>query len=182
MFANGAVTAAMAYAVSAVSFGGASEKGGAPDSGGESSGYRRINSDVDGDGVADITFVNDDPNGLTTDMAVRDELATMVEDVVRDTGLKININSTNRGSACSSNHCRQNAVDINRINGARVDSPAALSNVGMLQDAFQAHPNIRENFGPAYNVKTSNYRVENLYYKTGIVNLHKNHIHASGNW
>ena len=143
-------------------------------------GNRQISSDVDGDGVADISFVNDDPNGASTDLAVRNELATMVEDVVRDTGLDININSTVRGPCTNSAHCFANAVDINRINGMRVDNPANLSNVTKLQNAFQNHANIRENYGPAFNLKTVGPgQVQNRASSSFIVNLHKDHIHAS---
>ncbi len=180
-FANGAGAAAFA-AVMPEGMSRVSEKGGATDTQGTSKGYRRINPDVDGDGVADITFVNDDPNGLSTDMAVGEELATMVEDVVRETGFDININSTNRGTSCTSNHCYQNAVDINRINGMRVDNPATLGNATTLQDAFQAHSGIRENYGPAYNLKTTSSGIIDKSSNAYIVRKHRNHLHASGAW
>ena len=178
-FANGAVTAAFSYLFSQA---GASEKGGAPVTGSNSSGggYSRIASDIDGDGVADITFINDDLNGASTDLAVRDELAVMVEDTVRSTGLKININSTVRGPCSNSAHCFANAVDINRVNSLRVDNASNLSNVTTLQNAFQAHANIRENYGPAFNLKTLGPgNVINRANSATIVNLHRNHLHIS---
>ncbi|MEY8199978.1 MAG: hypothetical protein RPS47_12110, partial [Colwellia sp.] len=162
-----------------------SEKGGAPDTQGVSKGYRKINPDVDGDGIDDITFINDNGSGVSTNMPVRNELAGMVEDTVRETGLDININSTNRTllpGGDASNHHFQNAVDINRINGLRVDNPAVLSNATKLQDAFQAHPGIRENFGPAYNLKKVGSRIVDRSTSAKIVRLHRNHIHASGAW
>lgn len=89
------------------------EKGGAPVTGSNSSGgaHRKISGDVNGDGAS-------------TDIAVRNELVVMVEAVVRSTGLSININSTVRGPCTNSAHCFASAVDINRINGLRVDNPS----------------------------------------------------------
>lgn len=181
-FANGAVLGAVAYlAATGLQKSMASEKGGATDDAVKSSKkFRRIRSDVDGDGVDDITFINDDPNGRSTDLMVRDELATMVEDTVKSTGLKININSSVRVGRSTSAHNSSNAVDVNRINSMRVDNASNLSNVRSLQNAFQGHGNIRENYGPAFNYKTqSSGMVTNRASNSGIVKQHRNHIHVS---
>ena len=99
---------------------------------------------------------------------------------MKDTGLKININSTVRGPCIKSAHCYANAVDINRVNGLRVDNASNLSDVTKLQNAFQGHANIRENYGPAFNMKTlSSGVIQNRANNSYLVNLHKNHIHSS---
>lgn len=78
----------------------------------------------------------------------------MIERGVVDSGFNsVNINSTTGGhSGSTGNHPPGYAVDMNNINGFRViDRPDLASR---LQDVFQRQPEIRENFGPAYQTKT----------------------------
>ncbi len=178
-FANGAVTGAF---VQAFASRGGEEQGGAPDDASNSqSSSRRIASDVDGDGKVDITFNNDVPGGPSPDRLVTDKVATLVEDVVRDTGFDINVNSTVRPCSGSA-HCWGNAVDINRINGMRVDDPANLPNVVKLQMAIQVHPFVRENYGPAMNLKSVPFFTLDRSTNATIVDLHRNHVHVSGSF
>jgi hypothetical protein len=69
---------------------------------------------------------------------VADELADMVEQVVSGTGISINIASQTRTS-----------VTIDKVNGVTVCAQEARGNVEKLQLAFEAHPSIYRNVGPA---------------------------------
>jgi RHS repeat-associated protein len=138
---------------------------------------RRINSRPAGPEGPTITFENDEPGKPSPDQPVSRETAKMVEDVVVETGLSININSTTGGKhSPSSRHPLGMAVDINRIGGKPVSQ--VLDDTTRLQEAFNEHSHIRENFGPALNTKTlgDGTRVE----KPGVKSAHKNHIHVSG--
>jgi len=95
----------------------------------------------------------------------------------------VNINSTVRPpdpNSPASHHPRGNAVDINRVNGKRVDNPTNRSAVGALQDAAAKQPGIRENFGPTQNTRTelSGTRT-NKSSSAKIVAGHQNHVHIS---
>ena len=156
-----------------------------------------IDTDVDGDGTADVTFVNDvesapaPPNDFTT------ETAKMLENAIRNSKVdSVNINST-RGSAganrTSPRHANGQAGDINKVDGMPVDQNG--SGVSRLQDAFSNQLNIRENYGPSRVEITSTFgntidRSNPLStqttpwgsnaYNSSVVNKHKNHIHISG--
>ena len=178
-FANGAATAAFASLISSAANAATSEKGGPPDAApNDDEKFRKINPDPDGDGVDNITFVNDDPNKPSTNVPVRGKLAGLVEDAVQTSGVDININSSVRGPCEGSAHCFGNAVDINRVDGLRVDNPLAIDKVTKLQNTFQNHPDIRENLGPVINTRTTP-KVIDLSTNSRIVNRHKNHIHTS---
>ena len=69
---------------------------------------------------------------------VRAELTTMVEEVVAETGISVNVIELKPTSA-----------NINEVNGRHVCSPDARADVERLQRAFDAHPNIHRNIGPA---------------------------------
>lgn len=71
------------------------------------------------------------------DQKVNNELADMIETVVKQTGLNINISETNYFS-----------VNINKVNGRNVCSLEAKAEVVRLQEAFNRHPNIYKNIGP----------------------------------
>jgi len=71
------------------------------------------------------------------DQKVKNELADMIEAVVKEAGLNINISETNYLS-----------VNINKVNGRSVCSPEAKDDVVRLQEAFNKHPNIYRNIGP----------------------------------
>ena len=102
----------------------------------------------------------------------------MIEDIVRQTGMSININSTTGGThAPGSFHNFGQACDINEIN----NTPVSAQNpyVDPLQKAFSGHPNIAENFGPsARNERTlPNGQVVPM---PGMAQGHPTHIHVSG--
>ncbi|MFH0808948.1 MAG: hypothetical protein V2A77_00530 [Pseudomonadota bacterium] len=142
----------------------------------ESANKRHINPLPEGGGS--ITFRNDELGGRSTDQPISPATAAMVEEVIRALGLRININSTTGGKHDSpkSRHYIGKAVDINRINGI----PVSPSNpyVEPLQRAFQQQPNIRENFGPAGCVKTSESGQVTTIPK--LMRGHMTHIHVSG--
>ena len=143
---------------------------------------RRIRSRPAGEDGPEITFVNDDPNGASTDQPLHPNLGDMVEAVVARTGISININSSVRQGTGTSNHYRARAVDINRVNGRRVDSfsddPQTRALVSSLQEAFQQHGHIRENFGPALQLKV-NSPGSSPVARSDQAAAHRNHIHIA---
>jgi hypothetical protein len=67
-------------------------------------------------------------------------LAHVVEDAAKASGVKsINISETITYT-----------LNINMVNGRDVCDVAAAEDVRRLQDALNAQPNIKDNFGPAY--------------------------------
>jgi hypothetical protein len=68
---------------------------------------------------------------------VREDLATMVEEVGAQTGLSFNIGASTPTS-----------VNINQVNGRSVCSAEARADVERLQRAFDAHRSIYKNIGP----------------------------------
>jgi len=141
---------------------------------------RRINPFPAGPNGPQITFINDVPGGPSPDLPVSDATAEMIENVVRDTGLSININSTTGGKhEEKSRHPLGMAVDINKICGI----PANEFNwyAQALQDAFNRQNNIRENFGPTLNTKTFIDGTRAVWSnRPGIFAKHQTHIHVSG--
>jgi RHS repeat-associated protein len=138
---------------------------------------RLINPLPAGPGGPEITFENDVRGGPSTNLPVSDQTAEMIEQVVADTGLSININSTTGGKhETSSAHPRGLAVDINKVSG----QPLSVCNptADLLQRAFNRHSNIRENFGPAFQTKTleDGSRID----KPTMARSHRSHIHVSG--
>ena len=129
-----------------------------------------------------ITFKNDVPGLPSTNVAIDTETAAMVEEALMDSSAQsININSTTGGNRrMPSRHAMSKAVDINRVDGGRVDDPNNADAVSDLQDSFAGHSNIRENYGPSINEKTVNGITTDRSNNARIVALHRNHIHASG--
>lgn len=125
-----------------------------------------------------ITFVNDEPRNPSPDQPVTDATARMVEHAVVDSGLlSVNINSTTGGNHTpSSRHYTHQGLDIDEINGraVRPSNPDAT----ILQNAFARQPNIYENYGPAYQTKTS--ERGNSRPVAGVKEEHKRHDHFSG--
>lgn len=122
-----------------------------------------------------ITFENDILGGPSPDQPVNPRLATAVEDVVSSTGLDININSTVRGVGP---HADGRALDINRINGMRVDDPLNVDNVRALQEAFIRHPNVNQVLGPVHNVdivRGTSAPIANQI----LIDAHRNHLHIN---
>jgi uncharacterized protein RhaS with RHS repeats len=137
---------------------------------------RFIKSQPGGPNGPTITFINDDPNGVSPNQKVKDAFAQMVEDAVTAAGFGININSTTGGKhSPTSRHPKGLACDIDKVDGkiANESNEAAKK----LQEEFSKQSNIRENFGPHYNTKTVNKVVTQ---KPGVASKHKTHIHVSG--
>lgn len=131
---------------------------------------------LDGPG---ITFARDG-GGIGPNLLAR-PLAALLEDVVRETGISINVNSTTTGhnspKNATSRHNIYSGVDINRVNGMRVDDPRAQELVRRLQDAVARQAAINENFGPSRNERRfdngSNVQTPN------VARDHRDHIHVS---
>jgi RHS repeat-associated protein len=163
-FANGAVTGAMSRLLN--------------DSA-TVNGRRYIKAFPGGPGGPEITFNNDNPNGPSTYRMVTNAAAEMIEQAVLSSGVNsVNINSTTEGDhAPTSRHYSGQAIDINQINGARVDSIYNQDNVRNLQEAFSQQSNIRENFGPFSNSKVVD---GTLQYMPSVASAHRAHTHFSG--
>jgi RHS repeat-associated protein len=128
-----------------------------------------------------ITFNNDNPHGASPNQPLTTTTANMVEGAVINSGAQsVNVNSTSGGQhAPTSNHYLGKAVDINRVNGQRVDNPANRSAVTDVQNAFSKEPNVRENFGPVFQEKTLTSGTTPVSW-TQVGEDHQNHIHESG--
>lgn len=103
----------------------------------------------------------------------------MIEDAVREFGEPININSTTGGEhSPTSRHYTNQAVDINRIGPDGKNVSEVPDKARRLQEIFNRHPNVRENFGPALNTKTlgDGTRVN----RPDQAPAHGRHIHVSG--
>ncbi len=130
-----------------------------------------------------ITFENDDPNAPSPNLPVSTATAVMVEEIVVSSGVaSVNINSTTGGNhSPTSRHASGRAVDINRVNGDRVDSPSAAPGVAAIQRAARANPNTRENYGPSTLEKTTSPGgAPNTIVNPALQRQHRNHIHLSG--
>jgi hypothetical protein len=101
----------------------------------------------------------------------------MIEALVRTTGLCININSSVGGAhSPKSFHYVGQAVDINRIDGRRVDDPENAEAVLRFQQAAAAHPDVAECFGPFINQRRRGDAVEP---RPDLLAMHLNHLHIS---
>ena len=95
-----------------------------------------------------------------------------------NTELDININSSTGGKhRKNSLHYDGKAVDINRVDGKRVDDPDNFENVKALQEEFNKHPNIYGNYGPALNTRKN--KNGKFVARPNLALSHKDHIHIS---
>jgi RHS repeat-associated protein len=147
-----------------------------------------IDSSLEGSGEyvapAEITFENEVEGGRDPNQPVKTELANTVENAVAESGASsVNINSTKRDfnpAEPNSLHPVSNAVDINRVNGKRVDDPTNIGAVTDLQNSIGNQPGTRSNFGPSQNTRTSvGGTVTDKSGSAGIVNAHQNHVHVT---
>lgn len=125
-----------------------------------------------------ITFVNDNPRNPSPNLPLTPTTARMTGAAVLQSGLDtVNINSTTGGGhSPRSRHYGGMAVDVNRVNGQRVDAdPVAAA---ALQNAFAAQPDIRENCGPTFQHKTP-FAGGTPVAVPAVRAGHRNHIHAS---
>ncbi|MBL1261267.1 MAG: hypothetical protein COB33_012120 [Thiotrichaceae bacterium] len=124
-----------------------------------------------------ITFINDAPTNPSPNLPVSEHLAKMVENIVRITGLSININSTTGGThSKKSLHYYGMAIDINLINGKRIDDPSNESNVRRVQRLFSQEQDIGECFGPFINIRKNG---STITQKPQMKSKHLNHLHIS---
>jgi len=128
-----------------------------------------------------ITFQNDNPSGASPNQPVTTETAKMVEGAVTKAGVEsVNINSTTGGKhGANSSHPKGKAVDINRVDGKRVNS--SNSGAARIQTAARDGGSVRENFGPTIMEKTivpggSASPATNQ----SLIDDHQDHLHLSG--
>jgi RHS repeat-associated protein len=131
-----------------------------------------------------VTFQNDVANGRDPNQPVQTELAKTVEAALAQSGVSsVNINSTGRPvdpNSPGSHHPRNNAVDINRVNGEPVADKANFRPVRAVQEALANQAGTRENYGPAQTTTTSlGGTVTDKSNSKTIVAGHQNHIHVS---
>ena len=167
-FASGATSAAMGFLFNDVLH----EDG---DDGSAAQEKRNINPQPGGADGPRITFNNDVPGGLSTNLPVDPDLAIAIEDSVVVTGLNVNINSTTGGHS-SGPHVEGRAADINRINGLRVDNPLNVDNVRTLQEALINHSNTNQVLGPVLNVNKWHNAPQP---SPSLINHHRDHIHIN---
>ena len=132
-------------------------------------GYRQISG-------AGITFQNDDPNLPNVNYAVDARLATAVEQAVVQTGYTININSMVREPGMSP-HSLGRAIDINVINGIRVDDPASHPLVTSLANVLLSQPGVNQVISPTVSISVvggQQIPITNPY----LLRTHRDHIHA----
>lgn len=133
---------------------------------------RKIN-DINGK----ITFINDDTKANSPNLPVSNKLANLIETSVRSSGLKININSTTGGKHSSKSfHYYGMAVDINLIQGKRIDDKSNFIAVQKFQNIIAANPNTSECFGPAINIRKRGLKIEQ---KPQALKAHLNHLHIA---
>src|SRR5690606_31072472 len=128
-----------------------------------------------------VTFQNDNPNGASPDLPVQTKTANMVENAISGAGVdSVNINSSTGGvHGAHSAHPQGRAVDINRVDGKKVNS--SNSGAARIQEAARQGGNVRENFGPTIMEKTTvpggaAAPVTNQ----SLIDDHQDHLHLSG--
>jgi len=124
-----------------------------------------------------ITFVNDEPSSPSPKLPVSEFLAKMIEHVVRTTNLSVNINSTTGGThSKTSFHYYGMAIDINLINGKKIDDPTNSANVKRVQQLLSLQADIGECFGPFINIRKKGTKITQ---KPQMKAKHLNHLHIS---
>lgn len=139
--------------------------------------FRRIDPYPGGPQGPIVTFDNDEPHLPNTDRPVRDELAEAVEAAARIMGFNVNVNSTRRPNSVP--HREGRAIDINRINGMRVDDPGNRANVERLQREFMSLPNVNQVLGPVYNVNIDPSGRQDPVTEQWIIDDHRDHVHIN---
>jgi hypothetical protein len=119
------------------------------------------------------------------DLPLTPATAEMVSDAIREFGVPVYISETTFPRAGSSFHSVGKAVDISRIeiDGMllRLTDSRTLSKATQLQEIFAQNPNIRENFGPAFNQRVWQQGHAPVPTKDPrVIEAHRNHIHVSG--
>lgn len=142
-------------------------------------------------GEVKVTYENDEAGKDAPDRRMHKAMdeglgEVLASDQIKKAGItSINVNSTSGGKhGDKSNHYRHRAVDINRINGKRVDDPENKHKVEALQRAMREYENSNEIFGPTGCAKQlkgdppEQYEANDKMQKI-IIEGHKDHIHFS---
>lgn len=102
-----------------------------------------------------VNFVSTTKDGKPSDVAVTPQLAQVTGAVLSQTPgvTSVNINATTNGThEVKSDHYTGNAVDINRINGLRIEGNATGTDLALqLEAQALANPNTRYVEGPGGN-------------------------------
>ena len=124
-----------------------------------------------------ITFNNDEKPKPSTNLPVSESLAKMIENIPRTSSYSLNINSTTGGThSKTSFHYYGMAVDINKINGKRIDDPSNSQAVRRVQQLLTKEENIGECFGPFLNIRKNG---KEIIQKPLMKEKHLNHLHIS---
>jgi hypothetical protein len=138
---------------------------------------RKVNPKPGGKNGPTISFTNDNKRGNDPNQPLQPQMVKAIEEVVKKTALSVNVNSTTEGKhSKESRHYRGMGIDINMINGMRVDAPKNSENMKKLQEAMEKHPAMRECFGPSINVHNKPEQGGKKARKDQ-ENGHKNHIY-----
>jgi RHS repeat-associated protein len=142
---------------------------------------RSMAQKVDAGYATMVTFQNDNPNGASPNQPLATKTANAVEGVISKAGVQsVNINSTTGGlHGSNSNHAKGRAVDINRVDGKKVN--ATNAGATRVQTAARQAGDIRENFGPAIMEKTTvPGDAATAITDQALIDDHADHIHLSG--
>lgn len=124
-----------------------------------------------------ITFNNDEKSKPSSNLPVSEHLAKMIENISRTTSYSLNINSTTGGThSKTSFHYYGMALDINKVNGKRIDDPSNAQSVRRVQQLLTKEPNIGECFGPFLNIRKNG---NEIIQKPLMKEKHLNHLHIS---
>lgn len=126
----------------------------------------------------DVTFGITQSDGLYADNPIAESLLNAIIFALNEASQQISINhihisATSNGThGTYSNHYKNRAVDISRVNNSPIISIQDSDLVRILQESFDNYSDIRENFGPAFHHKLGqNYNVGG----------HSDHLHISTN-
>jgi hypothetical protein len=114
---------------------------------------------------------------------------TVIQEIAGTAGVTLELSSGLR-IGDKGNHSTGRAIDIKAINGVDIGSgsltnPAVAALVRKVQATAKAHPDVRENFGPAGLWKSARRGEEQLNFNDGsakrrmLQQHHMNHIHIS---
>ncbi|WP_374576099.1 hypothetical protein [Phenylobacterium sp.] len=126
-----------------------------------------------------VTFVNDEPANPSPNQPLTTPTARMVAGGIVDSGVDlVNVNSTTGGKHDpKSRHYTDQAVDMNRINSARVTPQS--DDAAHLQAVMARQSNIRDNFGPRSQTKVLSSGAPPVQWPS-VRGGHQAHVHVSG--
>jgi hypothetical protein len=134
-----------------------------------------------------ITFGTTDSDGINANQQVSPDLVDAIKYAIENANnnlsggdkiSSIHISaSTNGEHSSTSNHTKNTAVDISRINGNKMMVTGITNQIIELQKAFDNFLYIRENFGPHFKHKY--YINSNTWNYNHPIGGHQDHIHIA---